>query len=66
MPNRRQLEIAAEALRKGADGLLVLVIAPDWGYVATDPRLMPRDAIETLRNEIPRVEQYLREKKGTR
>jgi len=66
MPNLHKIEIEAERLRKQNDALLVLIIKPDWGFIATDPRMATKDVVETLRNEIPNVQAYLERKRATR
>jgi len=66
MISRRSVETDLNRIREQSDALLVLIIHPDWGYVSTDPKLAPKDAIETLRNEIPMVAEYLNKKAKTR
>jgi hypothetical protein len=66
MPNLHKIEIEAECLRKQNDALLVLIIKPDWGFIATDPRMATKDVVETLRNEIPNVQSYLERKRAGR
>jgi hypothetical protein len=66
MPNLHKIEIEAERLRKQNDALLVLIIKPDWGFIATDPRMATKDVVETLRNEIPNVQVYLERKRAAR
>jgi len=62
MANTRKLQNELDRICRESDALLVLIIKPDWGYISTDPRLAPKDAIETLRNEIPSLADYLKKK----
>ena len=66
MPITRRHEVELERIRCDSDALLVLIITPDQGFVCTDPKLAPKDAIETLRNEIPAVTDYLKKKAAAR
>jgi hypothetical protein len=62
--NQHKLKNELERIRREQNALLVLIIKPDWGYVDVDPKLAVKNAIETLRNEIPAIESYLRKKKS--
>jgi hypothetical protein len=55
-----------ERIRRESNALLTLIITPDWGYISTDPKLAPKDAIETLRNEIPSLAEFLTKKGSAR
>jgi hypothetical protein len=66
MPSRKQIEAAAERLRRESDALFVLVVKPEWGYFARDPKLAPRDAIHELEEELPRVRAFLAAQGGRR
>jgi hypothetical protein len=57
--NTRQIEAATEKLRRESDALFVLIVKPEWGYFAKDPRLAPRDAVEQLEQEVPRVAEFM-------
>jgi hypothetical protein len=62
MADTRNIENELERIRHRVDALLVLCITPGRGFVAVDPKLAPKDAIETLRNEIPALADYLQQK----
>ncbi len=66
MAKTRNFEFELERIRKEADALLVVMITPGNGFVAVDPKLAPKDAIETLKNEIPMLHQYLIDKRSRR
>jgi hypothetical protein len=57
--DNREIEAKAERLRRESNALFVLIVTPDWGYFAKDPRLAPRDAVEQLEQEVPRVADFL-------
>ena len=59
MSDTHKIANAINRIRRENDALLVLIIKPDWGYISTDPRLAPKDAIETIRNEIPAIQAHL-------
>jgi hypothetical protein len=60
--NQHKLANTLDRIRRESDALLVLIIQPDWGYISTDPKLTPKDPIETMRNEISNIEAYLSRK----
>ena len=66
MRNTRKFEQEMERIRRESDALLTLIITPDWGYIATDPKLAPKDAIVTLRNETPSLAEFLTKKGSAR
>jgi hypothetical protein len=66
MTSTRKLESQLDRIRSEENALLVLIIKPDWGYISTMPGLRPEDAIETLRNEIPALADYLIRKSTAR
>jgi hypothetical protein len=66
MRNIRKFEQEMERIRRESNALLTLIITPDWGYISTDPKLAPKDAIETLRNEIPSLAEFLTKKGSAR
>lgn len=66
MASTRKLENELSRIRREQDALLVLIVTPDYGFVAADPRLAPKDAAETLRNEIPLIQALLEAKKAGR
>jgi hypothetical protein len=59
MANTRKLENELDRICREEKALLVLIIKPDWGYISKMPELQPDEAIETLRNEIPALADYL-------
>jgi len=59
MANTHKLESELQRIRRESDGLLILLILPNDGFIYIDPRLAPKDAIETLRNEIPALAEHL-------
>ena len=66
MANSRKLENELDRIRREENALLVLIIKSDWGYISTMPELQPEEAIETLRNEIPALADYLTRKASAR
>jgi hypothetical protein len=66
MPITRKLANQLDRICKDEDALLVLIVKPDSGYISADPRLAPEGAIETLRNEIPALQDYLTQRRTTR
>ena len=66
MANTRKLENELDRIRREENALLVLIIKPDWGYISKMPELQPDEAIETLRNEIPALADYLNKRSAAR
>jgi len=57
---------AAEWLRKRSDALFVLIVRPNDVVIDHDPRMEPMDIINTLRNEMPALLQYLIDQRAKR
>lgn len=50
---------AASWLRKSGDAVVVVVIRAEDVAFSVDPRVVPRDAIELLKNELPALMEHL-------
>lgn len=64
MPNNRKVEIELDRIRRDSGAQLVLVIKADWGFVSADAGLSSVEAAQLLREEAPRVQAFLKEKRG--
>ncbi len=61
LPNTAELMRQANKLRTESEALVVLVIRLDDVAFSVDPGVAPKDAAETIENELPAIVQHLNE-----
>ena len=61
--SKRQIEILLDRIRKDSGAQLVLIVMPYWGYVSADAGLSPGEVAQLMRDEAPRVQQYLADRR---